>query len=86
MGAPGTSAVCDERMPRYQRILLKLSGEVMAGEGSFGLDAGRMQALAEEVADFHSGIGVISARAAFRAGGSTAEVGGVARTVAGECG
>ena len=47
MGAQGTSAVRGER---YQRILLKLSGEVMAGEGSFGLDAGRMQALAEEVA------------------------------------
>src|SRR4051812_40886060 len=51
MGAQGTSAVRGERMPRYQRILLKLSGEVMAGEGSFGLDAGRMQALAEEVAE-----------------------------------
>src|ERR1700690_2626305 len=37
-------------MPKYQRILLKLSGEVMAGEGSFGLDAGRVKALAEEVA------------------------------------
>ena len=51
MGAQGTSAVRGERMPRYQRILLKLSGEVMAGEGSFGLDAGRMKALAEEVAE-----------------------------------
>ena len=38
-------------MPRYQRILLKLSGEVMAGEGSFGLDAARVKALAEEVAE-----------------------------------
>src|SRR6202142_4264148 len=38
-------------MPKYQRILLKLSGEVMAGEGSFGLDAGRVKALAEEVAE-----------------------------------
>jgi len=27
-------------MPKYTRILLKLSGEVMAGEGSFGIDAG----------------------------------------------
>ena len=50
MSAQGTSTVRGERMPKYQRILLKLSGEVMAGEGSFGLDAGRMQALAEEVA------------------------------------
>ena len=27
-------------VPKYGRILLKLSGEVMAGEGSFGIDAG----------------------------------------------
>jgi uridylate kinase len=51
MGALGTSAARGERMPRYQRILLKLSGEVMAGEGSFGLDSGRVKALAEEVAE-----------------------------------
>ncbi len=38
-------------MAKYQRILLKLSGEVMAGEGSFGIDAGRVAALASEVAD-----------------------------------
>ena len=38
-------------MPRYQRILLKLSGEEMAGQGSFGLDAARVKALAEEVAE-----------------------------------
>ena len=50
MSAPGASAARDESMPRYQRILLKLSGEVMAGEGSFGLDAARVKALAEEVA------------------------------------
>jgi uridylate kinase len=35
----------------YQRVLLKLSGEVMAGDGSFGIDAGRVAALAEEVAE-----------------------------------
>jgi uridylate kinase len=35
---------------RYKRILLKLSGEVMAGGGAFGIDAGRVHALAEEVA------------------------------------
>ena len=51
MSAQGASAVRGESMPRYQRILLKLSGEVMAGEGSFGLDAGRVKALAEEVAE-----------------------------------
>jgi uridylate kinase len=36
---------------KYRRILLKLSGEVMAGEGSFGIDAARVRALAEEVAE-----------------------------------
>lgn len=38
-------------MAKYQRILLKLSGEVMAGPGFFGVDAARVQALAEEVAE-----------------------------------
>jgi uridylate kinase len=39
-----------ERMPKHQRILLKLSGEALAGDGSFGLDADRVSALAGEVA------------------------------------
>jgi len=38
-------------MPKYARILLKLSGEVMAGEGSFGIDSARVEALALEVAE-----------------------------------
>jgi uridylate kinase len=37
-------------MPAYQRILLKLSGEVFAGPQSFGLDADRVRSLALEVA------------------------------------
>jgi uridylate kinase len=37
-------------MARYQRILLKLSGEVLAGHASFGLDSEKVRALAEEVA------------------------------------
>src|SRR5436190_3760665 len=36
---------------KYSRILLKLSGEVMAGEEKFGIDAERVNALAIEVAD-----------------------------------
>ncbi len=35
----------------YKRILLKLSGEVMAGGAAFGIDSGRVRALAEEVAE-----------------------------------
>ncbi len=38
-------------MASYARILLKLSGEVLAGEGSFGIDAARVEALAVEVAE-----------------------------------
>jgi len=38
-------------MAKYQRILLKLSGEVLAGQGSFGIDAERVRAMAAEVAE-----------------------------------
>ena len=38
-------------MAKYGRILLKLSGEVLAGEGSFGIDPSRVAALASEVAE-----------------------------------
>jgi uridylate kinase len=38
-------------MPAYKRILLKLSGEALAGGAAFGLDAQRVQELAREVAD-----------------------------------
>ena len=38
-------------MARFQRILLKLSGEVMAGGDSFGINPGRVQALAAEVVE-----------------------------------
>src|SRR5580698_1169524 len=38
-------------MPAYRRVLLKLSGEVLAGGASFGIDAERVKSLAREVAD-----------------------------------
>jgi uridylate kinase len=38
-------------VPKYQRILLKLSGEVLAGQGSFGIDPQRVEAMAAEVAE-----------------------------------
>jgi uridylate kinase len=37
-------------MPRYERILLKVSGEAMAGPQSFGIDPDRVKGLATEVA------------------------------------
>jgi uridylate kinase len=38
---------------RYHRILLKLSGEVLAGDARFGVDPARVQSLAEEIAELH---------------------------------
>jgi uridylate kinase len=38
-------------MAAYQRILLKLSGEVLAGGAAFGISADRVRDLAREVAD-----------------------------------
>ena len=39
---------------RYQRILLKLSGEILAGEGGHGIDEGVMAGLADEIRDVHA--------------------------------
>jgi uridylate kinase len=38
-------------VPAYQRILLKLSGEVLAGEQRFGIDPARVDALSAEIAE-----------------------------------
>jgi len=40
----------DNAPQKYTRILLKLSGEVLAGEERFGIDAERVKALAAEIA------------------------------------
>jgi uridylate kinase len=37
-------------MPKYERILLKLSGEVLAGPQGFGIDPDKVKALAAEIA------------------------------------
>src|SRR5258708_29994640 len=38
-------------MAGFKRILLKLSGEALAGTATFGIDADRVRALGREVAD-----------------------------------
>jgi len=38
-------------MPKYQRILLKLSGAAFAGESGFGIDGDRLNELAAELAE-----------------------------------
>ena len=44
-------ATSPEPAPRFKRILLKLSGEVLAGDGVFGIGPERVKALAAEVAE-----------------------------------
>jgi uridylate kinase len=38
-------------MPKYNRIVLKLSGEALAGGGAFGVDPERVKSLAAEIAE-----------------------------------
>ncbi len=38
-------------MPKYQRIVLKLSGEALAGGGAFGVDPERVKSLAAEITE-----------------------------------
>ena len=40
-------------MPRYKRVLLKLSGEVLAGDRHFGLDFDAMRRIGAELAEVH---------------------------------
>src|SRR5579864_8625715 len=46
-------AVCDTRKSMYKRIILKLSGEALAGPERFGLDAVKVAEITEEIADVH---------------------------------
>ncbi len=48
-------------MPRFQRVLLKLSGEVLAGDARFGIQPSVMRELAEEIRDVQSDGAQISA-------------------------
>ncbi len=38
-------------MPKYERVLLKLSGEVLAGDRDFGIEPGRVLSLAAEISE-----------------------------------
>jgi len=71
-------------VPRYRRILFKVSGEILSGEGGFGLDPSRLAALSSEIIDIHAlgvQIGlVIGAGNIFR--GLKGATGGMDRVVA----
>ena len=43
--------------PKYKRVLIKLSGEALAGEKGVGIDLPTVQTMAKEIAEVHeSGI------------------------------
>ena len=39
--------------PKYKRILIKLSGEALAGEKGVGIDIQTVQKMAEEIKEVH---------------------------------
>lgn len=47
-------AVCDTQKSMYKRIVLKLSGEVLAGERGFGLDRDKVAAITAELVEVHN--------------------------------
>ena len=44
-----------DAQPRYRRILLKVSGEVLMGDQAFGIDLNTLDALAEDIAEVVAG-------------------------------
>jgi uridylate kinase len=48
------SQVCDTQKGMYKRIVLKLSGEALAGARGFGLDADKVAGITGEIADVHA--------------------------------
>ena len=60
--APRISLTYSTAVAQYQRILLKISGEVLAGQNSFGIDAAKVGSLADEIAEIaaaHVQIGLV---------------------------
>jgi uridylate kinase len=45
-------------VPKYHRILLKLSGEALMGNRSFGIDADEVRKIAEQIKEISCGLGV----------------------------
>ena len=50
---PSTVAEHRRIQPRYRRVLLKLSGEALMGEASYGIDPATIARIAEEVQQVH---------------------------------
>src|SRR5690349_22600613 len=54
-GQPGLGVSCrmESTVPRYRRVVVKLSGEALAGSGSSGVDPASLSRVAEEVLSVH---------------------------------
>ena len=52
--APLTHTMCDTQKGMYKRIVLKLSGEALAGPRGFGLDAEKVAEITGELAEVHA--------------------------------
>lgn len=73
----------------YSRVLLKVSGEALAGEQGFGLDAGVLSYLAKEIADVQklgAEVAVVCGGGNFFRGEVFSETGGIDRTTADQMG
>lgn len=74
---------------RYDRVLIKLSGEALAGSQGFGLDAATLAYIAKEVAEVHRKgvqIAIVVGGGNFVRGNTLASQDGIDRTVADQMG
>ncbi len=75
--------------PRYRRVLLKISGEALAGPAGFGLDSGTVSYIARQIASVHSldvQTAVVVGGGNFIRGDAFSADGGIDRTVADQMG
>ena len=53
-GESSQPLICDTRKGMYKRIVLKLSGEALAGDRGFGLDADKVAGITDEIVEIHA--------------------------------
>jgi uridylate kinase len=77
-----------QRQP-YSRVLIKLSGEALAGSNGFGLDADTLSYIAKEVSEVHRAgtqVAIVVGGGNFVRGSAFSVEGGIDRTVADQMG
>lgn len=70
---------------KYQRVLLKISGEMLGGANGFGLDTATLDYIAQEIKSVHdlgAAVAVVVGGGNFVRGSAFSENGGIERTVA----